>query len=62
MFKTDTNVPAAEIAVRISRFQDALRTRQIDAALILQNTDRYYFSGTIQQSHLVHTGFGRPPC
>jgi len=52
MFKTDTNLPPSEIYGRISGLQKVLQENQIDAALILQNTDMYYLSGTIQQSHL----------
>jgi Xaa-Pro dipeptidase len=52
MFKTDTNTPAGEIETRIAKLQKALRDEQMDGALILQNSDLFYFSGTIQQSHL----------
>jgi Xaa-Pro aminopeptidase len=60
MFKTDVNVPKDEITSRIRKFQTALCQRRIDAALILQNTDLYYFSGTIQQSHLYIPAEGDP--
>jgi Xaa-Pro dipeptidase len=60
MFKTDANVPKGEITSRICKFQASLCQRRIDAALILQNTDLYYFSGTIQQSHLYIPAEGDP--
>ena len=60
MFNTKCNVPEAEIRNRIGRLQSALQSRQVDAALILQNTDLYYFSGTIQQSHLYVPAQGKP--
>lgn len=60
MFKTDTNVPAAEIHSRLARLQKELQKQQIDGALILQNSDLYYFSGTIQQSHLYVPAQGKP--
>lgn len=60
MFKTDTNVPAAEIQNRIARLQTALQEQQADGALIVQNTDLFYFSGTIQQGHLYVPAQGRP--
>lgn len=60
MFNTDANVPPAEIHGRIGRLQAALQEQQTDGALILQNSDLYYFSGTIQQSHLYVPAEGRP--
>jgi Xaa-Pro dipeptidase len=45
-------VPRREVAARLAAFQATLRARGVDAALILQNADLYYFSGTVQQSHL----------
>jgi Xaa-Pro dipeptidase len=59
MFNTDANVPAAEIRRRIVRLQSELQARQIDGALILQNSDLYYFAGTIQQSHLYVPAEGK---
>jgi Xaa-Pro aminopeptidase len=47
-----TLVPAAELASRLAALQARLASRDLDAALIVQNADLYYFSGTIQQSHL----------
>lgn len=60
MFKTDANVPPAEIKSRLARLQLKLQQQQLDGALILQNCDRYYFSGTIQQSHLYVPAAGSP--
>ncbi len=47
-----TLVPAAELASRIAGLQAGLAARGLDAALIVQNADLYYFSGTIQHSYL----------
>jgi Xaa-Pro aminopeptidase len=47
-----TLVPAAELASRLAALQAQLASRDLDAALIVQNADLYYFSGSIQQSHL----------
>ncbi|HKJ63907.1 MAG TPA: Xaa-Pro peptidase family protein [Desulfopila sp.] len=44
--------PAEEILPRVARLQSALQEADIDAALIVQNTDLYYFSGTSQQGWL----------
>jgi Xaa-Pro dipeptidase len=52
MFDTDANTPAKEINTRIARLQAELRRQELDGALILQPVDLFYFSGTIQQSHL----------
>jgi Xaa-Pro aminopeptidase len=60
MFETRNNVPSSEIHSRIKRLQTALQQLQCDGALILQNSDLYYFCGTIQQSHLYVPAVGRP--
>ncbi|MFO7645111.1 MAG: Xaa-Pro peptidase family protein [Desulfosarcina sp.] len=46
------SAPATEIDRRIEQLQQQLLQAGLDGALILQNTDLFYFSGTIQQSHL----------
>ena len=51
-FNTTANIPESEIDTRIAKFQRRLVKHSIDGALILQNTDLYYFAGTIQQAHL----------
>lgn len=60
MYNTKANVPAAEIESRIAHLQTALQEQQADGALILQNTDLFYYSGTIQQSHLYVPAQGKP--
>jgi Xaa-Pro aminopeptidase len=60
MFDTQNNVPSAEIHSRIARLQTELQNQQCDGALIVQNSDLYYFSGTIQQSHLYIPAQGKP--
>ena len=47
-----TLVPAAELSARAAALQATLAARALDAALIVQNADLYYFSGTIQQSYM----------
>ncbi|MFO7713439.1 M24 family metallopeptidase [Desulfosarcina sp.] len=54
------STPRAEINARIDKLQRRLEHDGIDGALILQNTDLFYFSGTIQQSHLYIPAQGRP--
>lgn len=53
-------VPAHEIESRIKNFQKALAERGLDGAFILQNVDRFYFSGTIQSSILFIPREGEP--
>jgi len=53
-------VPKSEIEARISRFQSRLIAGQMDGAFILQNADRFYFSGTIQSAVLFVPSRGDP--
>ncbi len=53
-------VPGNEIENRISRFQKLLADRGIDLALVRQNADLYYFSGTVQDAHLFIPAEGEP--
>lgn len=60
MFNTQANTPAYEITNRLARLQAIMQENSIDAALILQPTDLFYFSGTIQQCHLYIPAEGTP--
>jgi Xaa-Pro dipeptidase len=53
-------VPRVEIEHRTRRFQAALRQGGIDLALIVQNTDLFYLTGTIQQGQLLVPADGDP--
>ena len=53
-------VPGEEIDRRIARLQAALEERGLDGALLLQNVDIYYFSGTLQTSVLYIPRRGEP--
>jgi Xaa-Pro dipeptidase len=44
--------PATEIAARIDRLQARLAEAGLDGALLVQNVDLHYFSGTMQNAHL----------
>jgi len=46
------STPPDELNARVRKLQQHLQEKQIQGALILQNTDLFYFSGTIQQAHL----------
>jgi len=60
MFDTKHNVPKSELESRIKKLQSRLADNDIDGALILQNTDLYYFSGTVQQSYFYIPAQGDP--
>jgi len=53
-------VPEQEIDCRIRNFQLNLQKIDLDGAFILQNTDLFYFSGTIQSSVLFIPQQGEP--
>jgi Xaa-Pro dipeptidase len=46
-------VPRAEIERRLAGFQAALRDEGLDGALVVQEVDLFYLSGTAQSAHLV---------
>ena len=52
--------PELELEQRITRLQDSLKYSGIDGAIIVQNADLFYFSGTIQRSHLFVPAEGEP--
>ena len=54
------SVPKEEIDHRIKNFQSALEEMNLDGAFILQNTDLFYLSGTIQTSTLFIPKKGEP--
>lgn len=53
-------VPKEEIRRRVETFQTYLLSRNLQASLIFQNVDLFYFSGTIQSSVLFIPAEGRP--
>ena len=53
-------VPEQEIECRIRNFQVSLQKMDLDGAIILQNTDLFHFSGTIQSSVLFIPQQGEP--
>lgn len=52
--------PAGEIANRLVALQALLKEHELDAAVIRQNADLYYFTGTVQDAHLVVPASGQP--
>ncbi len=53
-------VPSQEIDSRIENLQKELAKSKLDGTLILQKTDLFYFSGTIQDAHLYIPMEGKP--
>ncbi len=53
-------IPKGEIEGRIERLQSHLIKEKVDACLIIQNVDLFYFSGTIQRGYLFIPSEGEP--
>ena len=53
-------VPSSEIANRIVALQALLKKKNVDAAVIRQNADLFYFTGTVQDAHLIVPASGAP--
>ncbi len=51
-YNLDIATPRSELAARIRRFQARLQRLGMDGALMLQNSDLFYFADTVQQCHL----------
>jgi len=60
MFATEQCTPSEEIQSRLRCLRSALAGREVDAALIFQKMDLFYFSGTIQQGQLYVPADGEP--
>ncbi len=60
MYNPDMNTPKTELYQRIGLLKKHLKKEKIDAALILQRLDLFYFSGTIQQANLYIPVDGEP--
>lgn len=52
--------PAIELEYRCSRVQQAMASEGLDALILLQNADLYYFTGTIQAGALYIPAAGQP--
>jgi Xaa-Pro aminopeptidase len=60
MYPSELNTPKSELDLRIAKLQNHLVNNKIDATLILQRVDLFYFSGTIQQANLYIPAQGDP--
>ncbi|MGI6318787.1 MAG: aminopeptidase P family protein [Firmicutes bacterium] len=52
--------PKSEVDRRITKLQERMRQNAIEGAVIVQNADLFYFTGTIQNSHLFIPSEGQP--
>ena len=55
-----SKTPLSEIEQRIDNLKNRIKGSGVEAALIVQNTDLFYFSGTIQLAHLFIPVEGDP--
>ncbi len=60
MYNRALNTPRKEIETRIAGLQRILIQKSLDAALILQRVDLFYFTGTVQQANLYVPAAGEP--
>ncbi|MDA8234661.1 MAG: Xaa-Pro peptidase family protein [Clostridia bacterium] len=52
--------PATEINQRITKLQEVMQLQGLDGAIIVQNIDLFYYTGTIQNSQLFIPAEGKP--
>jgi Xaa-Pro aminopeptidase len=52
--------PKAELEIRTQQFQEKLAKQELDGAIILLNSDLFYFTGTVQNSFLYIPASGEP--
>ena len=60
MYDTKLNTPKVELDRRLDKLKTHLAEHDIDAALILQNIDLFYFAGTVQKANLYVPAKGDP--
>ena len=60
MYDKQANTPKSELGRRINSLKNHLIEHNMDAALILQNIDLFYFAGTIQKANLYVPSEGDP--
>lgn len=52
--------PATELEYRCSKLQEQMRAVDLDAVIIVQNADLFYFTGTVQSGNLYVPASGQP--
>jgi Xaa-Pro dipeptidase len=53
-------VPMSEVANRLVSLQSLLQKHEVDVAIIRQNADLFYFTGTVQDAYLIVPASGAP--
>ena len=53
-------VPITELQERVTNFQDSLRRRGVEGALLVQRADTLYYTGTAQNVHIYVPREGKP--
>ena len=59
-YLSSKKTPKSEIDNRLNHFRNKMKQSGIEASLIVQNVDLFYFAGTIQQAHLFVPAEGEP--
>lgn len=54
------NFSLDDISKRVSALQDALQSQQLDLAILSENSDIYYYSGSLQPLYLLIPAIGEP--
>jgi Xaa-Pro aminopeptidase len=54
------NIPQEELYRRVKALQQKMVAKQVEAVLIMENTDLYYFAGTAQKAFLFVPAGGEP--
>lgn len=52
--------PAIELEYRCKKLQEHMNTNSLDAVIIVQNADLFYFTGTVQSGNLYVPACGQP--
>ena len=52
--------PRAELEARAARLQSLMSDSGLDGAIIIQNADLFYFTGTVQRANLFIPAVGKP--
>ncbi len=52
--------PATELEFRCKKLQEQMETNALDAVIIIQNADLFYFTGTVQSGNLYVPASGQP--
>ncbi|NIQ18134.1 MAG: hypothetical protein GTN43_04980, partial [Candidatus Aenigmarchaeota archaeon] len=56
----EMKVPRTELEARCQRLQHEMGLSELDAVLILQQADKFYFSGTVQDGVIFIPPQGKP--